>query len=134
MKNKNCKVRIVNNQTIEGESDRVEIETQGTFSEINDSICISYKRGNSLSILKICNKDKVVLIKNKPYKCEFIIEKEMVNECLYQTEYGTLNLKVEGEYINYQFNDDDAFVELKYKLYANSKELSSNDMKIYISF
>ena len=134
---KEVKISIRGRQTVEGESEVVEVFTDGSFYKKNDSYYIVYQSEEDTSFkgatttVKI-EKNKVVMLRSAPVESQLIIEKGNRHLCSYNTGYGNVMIGINGSKIDVDMNERGGKVKFKYTIDVNSALLSSHEVTIFV--
>lgn len=83
-----------------------------------------------VNTLKIKNDNCVELIKNNVKQTRMIFEKNRRNNCLYNTDFGTLAFGVFTSNIDFKGDELGGNLKLKYTLDMNSSLISANELNI----
>ncbi len=134
---KDAKISIRGRQTVDGESDVVEVFTQGSFYKKNDVYYIVYEskedtgfKGTTTTV-KI-EKNKVVMLRSAPTESQLIIEKGNRHLCSYNTGYGNVMIGINGSKIDVDLSERGGRVRFKYTIDVNSALLSSHEVSIFV--
>ena len=134
---KEVKISIRGRQTVEGESEVVEVFTDGNFYKKNDSYYIVYQSEEDTSFkgatttVKI-EKNKVVMLRSAPVESQLIIEKGNRHLCSYNTGYGNVMIGINGSKIDVDLNERGGKIKFKYTIDVNSALLSSHEVTIFV--
>lgn len=135
---KQAKINIIGTQVVDGVSDKVELNTEGTFYSKNGSYYISYDESdesgykNCKTTLKITGEDKAIMMRAGAYKSHLVIEPNRRNVCQYATLYGNMMLGISSAEIKNALNQDGGEATIKYSLDVDAILLSENELKIQV--
>ena len=134
---KDVKISIRGRQTVDGESEVVEVFTDGTFHEKNGTYYVVYEseedtgfKGTTTTV-KI-QKNKVVMLRSAPAESQLIIEKGKRHLCSYNTGYGNVMIGINGSKIDFDLNERGGKVRFKYTIDVNSALLSTHEVNIFV--
>lgn len=132
-------ITIVGEQSIDDDSDSIELITDGKFGFKDDSFFISYEdsklsdtKSVSKTVLYVKPDNSVVMQRNGDISTRMVIEKGVLNTCLYSTEHGNLTLSIFGESINHSLDSSGGKLSMSYTIHAQSRILSRNKVNISI--
>ena len=132
-------IKIVSKQTVNGETDKINIETLGSYVEKGDKKFILYKeydisqpKKHITSIVKIENENLIELIRYGKHITRFTLEKNKRHHCQYGTEFGPILMGVFTENIRINLQDTCGNIYIKYSIDLNSNLVSTNEINIKI--
>lgn len=130
-------ISVVGTQSVDGESDTIELTTTAAFTERNGKKLIRYKEyaddssGEYITtLLSIENDKKLSIIKNLDKHSELILEEGQRHQCAYFTPLGNMMIGVYTESISVDIDENGGSVEVEYTLDFNSGFESSNKIEI----
>lgn len=122
----------------DGNSDTVELITQGFFYKKNDSYYITYEETEvtgyegAKTIIKVCSDDKVMMMRSGKKKSEMIIERATRHHCNYDMGFGEVMLGVSGKEVSSELTDNGGDLNFSYSLDVNTSLISENKVHINI--
>lgn len=135
---KNVWIDIKSVQEVNGERSVVELSTAADFSLDDDCCTIVYNEGEesgmrgSVTTLKICGGESVVLSRRGEYNSQMIIEKGARHLCHYETPYGGIMMGVSAEYISSALTERGGKLSFKYDVDINSSLATRNEIFIRV--
>lgn len=137
---KNVTVKILGTQKRDdGESDKIELVTEGKFYKKNNFYYIVYDESeisgmeDSTTTLKI-NNDEVWMKRFGQNNSKLTFRKGDKYNTQYTTSYGNLNMEVSTQKVNVNINDEgEGELSLKYKLIISNTMESLNTLDITLS-
>lgn len=126
------RISIIGEQTLDGETDKIEVLTGGDFIMKNDHCYIRYKEYDDenpsvVSENLIRAEENLVTIKRKgPMSSQLMLEKNRRHQCVYSTGMGDLTIGVFTKTIKNLLNEHGGTLEVKYTLDFNADLVSEN--------
>ena len=124
-------IDIVGIQTINGEEEKIELQTSCSYVNKNNKYYIIYDEYDeddvskkTTSTLKVDGESKVTLTKSGNTSTRLILEKDKRHQSLYSTEVGNLIVGISTSRISSSLNEDGGTLKIDYSLDINS-DLSS---------
>lgn len=135
----NYLISIVGTQEIDGETDRIELTTVGTYVHKGSSRYIVYHEfnedfpsGKVTSILKVEDEKRVTLIRSGGQRSRLVLEKGKRHLCHYDTGLGSLMVGVFAQSIHSDLTDAGGTLDVSYSLDINSGLNSMNEIFVDI--
>ncbi|MBQ7739975.1 MAG: DUF1934 domain-containing protein [Eubacterium sp.] len=133
---KKALIKITGTQSLDGDSDKIELTTIGTFEETSEHYIFRYKEhadeknkiNTRLSISK--NGEKVELTRSGAYGSILIIERSKRNLCNYATEFGDLLMGIYGRSIENNPGEKDGSFSFGYDIDVNGALTSENTVLV----
>ena len=136
---KDVVISIKGLQGLDGESDTVELATDGQFGIKDGQFYLQYEEGQLLDSgdkvktqLFVKNNDSVVLQRSGSIKSRMVIVKGERNACYYNTPMGELVIGIFGEEIEHSFTEQGGKLKLKYTIDSNLQIVSRNEVNISV--
>lgn len=134
----NYLISILGEQTLDGETDKIEVLTAGNYMFKNGRCYIGYKEydednpgRHSDNLIKV--EDSVVTIMRKgSLQSRLMLEKGKRHQCLYQTIAGDLMIGVFTKTLNSTLNENGGTLEASYTLDFNTDLVSENRFKVKV--
>lgn len=131
-------ISIIGEQTLDGETDKIEVLTTGKYIMKNGHCYIGYKEYDESSpndyydnLIKV--EDNMVTITRKgPMKSQLMLEKGRRHQCVYQTGAGDLVIGVFTKTMKNSLNEKGGTLEVSYTLDFNTDLVSENSFKVKI--
>lgn len=124
----------------DGESDRIQLKTRGSFVRRGGSFFITYEESETtgyagcVTTVKVAQDgQKVSMLRYGRAASQLIIEKGVRHVCHYDTGVGALSLGVAADEIEHALTDEGGEVRFSYTLDSGTQELSRNLVKITVS-
>ena len=137
--NDNYLISVVGTQTVDGESDSIEVITNGEYTrEENGDITIVYPEFSEDN--PATRTDTVVSLRGRTLTIErngamssrLILEKGKRHQCLYETAMGQLFIGIFTDSIRVVASESGADIRASYQLDFNHNVVSSNDFHITV--
>ncbi|MGN1138740.1 MAG: DUF1934 domain-containing protein [Ruminococcus sp.] len=132
-------INITGIQELDGEKDKIELTTNGSYINKNGHSYIGYKEYDddnpnisSNNIIKVEDNNKVTIIRNGGKQTRLILEKGKRHQCHYRTIMGDLMIGVFADVINADLKDNGGKLHVKYSLDFNNDFISNNEFYIDI--
>ena len=135
---KDVKITVKGIQGVDGNSDTVELVTDGRFGIKDGKYFISYDEGQLIeggfvkTKLLINSPSSVVLNRCGAINSRMEIKKKEKTICLYSTPIGNISMEIYGEDLKIDLNEMGGRLKLEYSLYSNSKPISRNKVEITV--
>lgn len=130
-------ISIIGIQKFDGDSDKIEMTTTGSYITKNGHSYIGYKEYDednpeisSNNLIKVENDNKVTIIRNGGNQTRLILEKDKRHQCHYRTIMGDLMIGVFADTINADLNEKGGKLHVKYSLDFNNDFISNNEFYI----
>ena len=125
-------ISIVGEQTMDGETDRIEVITAGKFIKKNNRFYIGYKEYNkedpndwSDNLIKV--DENVVTINRKgQFGSQLMLEKGRRHQCIYSTIAGDMSIGVFTKTVDNRLGENGGTLEVSYTLDFNTDLVSEN--------
>ena len=130
---------IIGIQELDGEKDKIEMTTTGSYINKNGHSYIGYKEYDeddpnisSNNVIKVEDNSRVTIIRNSGKQTRLILEKGKRHQCHYRTIMGDLMIGVFADIINADLDDNGGKLHVKYSLDFNNDFISNNEFYIDI--
>lgn len=124
----------------DGEKDRIQLKTRGSFVRRGGSFFITYEESETtgyagcVTTVKVAEDGRrVAMLRYGRAPSQLIIEKGVRHVCHYDTGVGALSLGVAADEIEHALTDEGGEVRFSYTLDSGTQELSRNLVKITVS-
>ncbi|MEE0956637.1 MAG: DUF1934 domain-containing protein [Ruminococcus sp.] len=131
-------ISIVGEQTVDGETDRVEVLTAGQFIKKRDHFYIGYKEYDeenpqewSDNLIKVEN-DLVTIRRKGPYGSQLMLERGRRHQCIYSTVAGDMSIGVFTKTLENRLHEKGGTLEVSYTLDFNTDLVSENRFTIKV--
>ncbi len=137
--NDNYLISVVGTQTVDGESDSIEVITSGEYTvEDNGDITITYPEFSEEN--PTVRTDTTVTLRGKTLTIErrgtmssrLILEKGKRHQCLYETPMGQMFIGIFTDSILVQTDENGGDIRASYQLDFNQNAVSNNEFHINI--
>ncbi len=131
------KINVRGTNTIDDQSDTIEISAVGQFEKRGDSFYISYPdsesfgSGDVYTTVEVQGNDRVILSRAGDINSQLVLERNTRHTCLYDTGLNQLTMGVFGEDIENSLTEKGGEVRFKYALDMNTFVTTENE--VYIS-
>ena len=131
-------ISIIGEQTVDGETDRVEVLTAGQFIKKRDHFYIGYKEYDeenpqewSDNLIKVEN-DLVTIRRKGPYGSQLMLERGRRHQCIYSTVAGDMSIGVFTKTLENRLHEKGGTLEVSYTLDFNTDIVSENRFTIKV--
>ena len=131
-------ISIIGEQTLDGETDKVEVLTSGNYMMKKNHCYIGYKEYDeenpnkySDNLIKV-EDNLVTIIRKGEMQSRLMLEKGKRHQCLYQTVAGDLMIGVFTKTMKNTLNEKGGTLEVSYTLDFNTDLVSENRFKITV--
>lgn len=129
-------ITVIGKQTVDGESDKIEVITQGDMQMQDDRITITYPEYTEDTPAK--KTDTTVTLQNGVLSIDrqgemsshLILEQGVRHECLYQTPMGQMFIGIFTDSITTNLNEHGGEITAAYQLDFNRTVVSYNEFYI----
>lgn len=132
-------ISVTGIQEVDGEKDKIELQTVGKYIMKTDHAYIGYKEYDeenpsisSNNVIKVENADKVTIIRKGEIQSRLILEKGRRHLCHYRTIMGDMMIGVFADTIKNELNDNGGKLYVSYSLDFNNELISNNEFYIDI--
>lgn len=131
-------ISIIGEQTLDDDTDKIEVITAGNYILKNGHSYIGYKEydenapGSYFDNLIKVDGNTVTITRKGPMKSQLILEKGRRHQCLYQTPAGDLMIGVFTKTLKNALDKSGGTLEVSYTLDFNTDLVSENRFKITI--
>jgi uncharacterized beta-barrel protein YwiB (DUF1934 family) len=130
-------ISVTGIQEVDGEKDKIELQTVGNFIMKPDHAYIGYKEYDeddpsisSNNIIKVESDNKVTIIRKGEIQSRLILEKGRRHQCHYHTIMGDMMIGVFAETINNRLKENGGKLHVSYSLDFNNELISNNEFYI----
>ncbi len=139
MDNENYLISIIGTQKYDDDVGEVKVNTLGSYTTREGKRYISYKEYDEhnpakfqTAILEIDGQNRLTMMKSGSYT-KLILEKGKRHNCVYDTEYGTMNLGVFTSILKNNLTDTGGKLEVDYTLDIDASLASKNKLLIEVT-
>ena len=132
-------ISVTGIQEVDGERDKIELTTIGSYLVKNGKIYIGYKEYDdenpevtSNNVIKVEEGGKVTIIRNGGKQTRLILEKGKRHQCHYRTIMGDLMIGVFTDTVSNRLNEHGGKLHVSYELDFNNEFISKNEFYIDI--
>lgn len=132
-------ISVTGIQEVDGEKDKIELQTIGSYMVKDDHTYIGYKEydeenpnNSSSNLVKVEDDNRVTIIRNGGQQTRLIIEKGKRHRCLYRTIMGDLMIGVSADTIKNDLNSEGGRLHVRYSLDFNNEFVSNNEFYINV--
>lgn len=135
---KDVLITVKGEQSVQGESDSVELATCGRFGLRDGNYFLSYEEGQIEGSGKVKTKininspDLVVLSRSGDIESRMEIVKGERKPCLYATTVGNIYIDIYGEKISVDLNEKGGSIKLQYSIFSGLNVISQNKVEITV--
>lgn len=138
--NYNCLICIDGTVDQQGEQERIQLKTRGSFLRRGNSFFITYEEtettgyaGCTTTVKVAADESRVAMLRFGPASSQLIIEKGVRHVCHYETGVGALTLGVAADEIRCQLTDAGGRAFFSYTLDDGTQELSRNLVEVTVT-
>ena len=131
-------ISIIGEQSLDGETDKIEVLTSGKFMRKRDHFYIGYKEYSEDNpaeyydnLIKV-EKNMVTINRKGQVRTQLMLEKGRRHQCIYQTIAGDFTIGVFTRTLNNNLTDKGGTLEVSYTLDFDTKLMSENRFFIKI--
>ncbi len=136
---KDVLINVRGESSNQGESDIIELTTEGRFGIKEGQYFLTYNEGELLeekvqvkTSIHIKNCDSLVLQRSGTVNSRMVIKKGERNTCFYSTTFGDLVIGIFGESLSFNLNEKGGNIDLVYTIDTNMQLISRNRVNITI--
>ncbi|MBQ5884771.1 MAG: DUF1934 domain-containing protein [Clostridia bacterium] len=131
-------IKFITVQTTEdNESDRLEIDAQGTYEKTENGYIIEYSEideemEGSKTTISLDSPECVTITRTGNYNSQFTIEKNKRHSCHYNTPAGSLMMGVFANSVFNNLTDHGGKIKMKYTIDFNSNMVAENTVTVLV--
>ncbi len=133
----NYLLSVTGTQHVNGDSDKIELQTNASYVTKNESRYITYKEYDAnnpdkhyRTTIKVSPEGIVTVMKGGMENHNLILEKGVRHKCEYSTPFGTVTLGVYTQKIRNDLHDSGGELEVAYTIDMESQLASTNELYI----
>ena len=130
-------ISLVGTQENDGDKDKIELITEGSFYRKGDDYYVTYKESEltglegTTTTLKVQGK-KVTMIRFGTNNTQLIFEKGQHHVCCYDTMYGAITVGVWANDVSVNIGDNGGEIYAAYKIDVDNNSIGNNDFRMQI--
>lgn len=130
-------ISLVGTQENDGDKDKIELITEGSFYRKGDDYYVTYKESEltglegTTTTLKVQGK-KVTMIRFGTNNTQLIFEKGQHHVCCYDTMYGAITVGVWANDVSVNIDDNGGEIYAAYKIDVDNNSIGNNDFRMQI--
>lgn len=133
----NALIKIIGTQTADGETDTIELTTNGTLERVGEGWKLCYHEieatGMEGTVTQLdITEERLNLMRLGTHPSMLILEKNRRHHCNYHTPYGTIDLGTYTSELNYDLDDHGGELEFAYTLGFNGGISSAHNVHITV--
>ncbi len=132
-------IKIKGTQTVDGESDVIELTTVGKMDVVGNKTYLRYDDSTSAGVdgvacmVKYDSKDdSVIMQRSGTLNSRMYIKKGQRHICHYETGQGVLTMGIFGENVSANFSSDGGSLSMSYTIDVNYGLMSRNEVEIKV--
>ena len=131
-------ISILGEQTLDGETDKIEVLTAGNFMKKKDHFYIGYKEYDPDNPHKVYNnvirvdENMVTISRNGPQHSRLMLERDRRHQCIYETVAGSLSIGVFTKTLESNLGKKGGTLKVSYTLDFNSDLVSENKFTVKV--
>lgn len=130
---------VVGTQTVEGQSDSIDLKTRAAYVTKNGSRYITYTeydvnnpKQHYKTTVKVSPENIVTVMKGGTERHNLILEEGVRHKCEYITGFGIISLGIFTDSVNINLDDKGGEIRVHYSIDVQSELASSNELVINI--
>ena len=130
---------VTGKQTVDGNSDKIELQTAASYVMKNGSRYITYREYYSQNpekkyrtTVKVDPNNVVTVMKGGTESHHLMLEQGVRHKCEYVTPYGIISLGIYSESVNIDLDDHGGELSVSYTIDIESQLASSNELYLKI--
>lgn len=130
-------IEVIGTQNIDGQFDKTELKTVGTFEELEEKYIIRYKEEQGegeapidVSVVVLKDESVVEMTRDGAISSRLVIERSQRNLCHYGTAYGDILMGISGHSIEHEPNENGGKFSFGYDIDINGALASKNRVKL----
>lgn len=133
----NALIKISTTQIIDGESEKIELDTRGKYAIRGGKIYIIYKESemtgyeNTTTTIKI-SEGSVAVTRQGMYPSKMSYDLGQTGLCSVSTPYGRIAVAVKTDKIDFDFKDSGGYLNMDYTLDSDNTNFIKNNMTIKV--
>ena len=135
----NYLLSVCGKQFVNGNSDKVELQTNASYVMRGSSRYITYKEYDPqdpqvhyLTTVKVDENNVVTVIKGGEMSHNLILEQGQRHRCEYRTPYGNMTLGIYTERVEIELDDNGGSISVSYNIDRENELASSNELVLNI--
>ena len=135
----NYLLSVCGKQFVNGNSDKVELQTNASYVMRGSSRYITYKEYDPQdpqvhyrTTVKVDENNVVTVIKGGEMSHNLILEQGQRHRCEYRTPYGNMTLGIYTERVEIELDDNGGSISVSYNIYIENERASSNELVLNI--
>ncbi len=135
---KQVKIKIKGIQGIDGQSETVELMTEGSLALRDGDILLTYEESELIgqkgikTTLHYKAPDTVILQRFGALRSRMVITLGQTTVCRYSTGFGEMMLDITGEKLENRLTENGGTLNMQYRIDAGGKAVSRNQVKITV--
>lgn len=134
---KDVLIKIKDKQTVDGEIEKMEIITKGSYEGVPDDYTLEFTERfdedfECLTKLFVKEKRCVTMLRSGKYNSELIIENRKRHNCHYLTPYGEFMIGIYAKRVESNMNGDGGTLKMNYTIDYYSGIAAENEMIISV--
>ena len=136
--NDNYLITVLGKQTVDGESESIEVITSGEYERSGDKVTITYPEYNSenpnirTDTTVTLEDGKLSIERRGENSSRLILEKGKRHSCMYETPMGAIFIGIFTDSVSAQLSDSGGEIRASYQLDFNNATVSYNEFTITI--
>lgn len=135
---KDVLIKITDEQSSEGETEKLEITTTGTLSFGDEGLFIVYNETDeemegTVTTLLVDSPTCVTMRKEGPFVSQIILEQNKRHSCFYDTPYGSFMMGVFAKYVDTNVTEKGGTLKMRYTVDFNSGLAAENTMSVTVT-
>ena len=134
----NYLITVVGTQTVNGDSDSIEVITTGSCAEHNGRLTVTYpefdeENPNDVTDTTVTLEDGRLTIERRgKMSSRLILEQGVRHQCLYETPVGSMMIGIFTDRIESRFDEHGGEIRASYQLDFNHNAVSYNQFQITV--
>lgn len=128
---------VTGKQTVDGQSDTIELKTSASYVTKNGNRYITYKEYDAncpnqvfRTTVKIDKEGIVTILKGGTERHHLVLEKGVRHKCEYYTSFGSLSLGIYTDSVRNELDDNGGELEVHYSIDIQAELASINELHL----
>ncbi|HZK21294.1 MAG TPA: DUF1934 domain-containing protein [Oscillospiraceae bacterium] len=135
---KDVLIKILDKQSTDGETEKLEITTKGTLSFNDDGYYIVYDETDgelegTVTTLFIDSPNSVTVSREGAFNSQIVLEENKRHSCFYDTPYGSFMMGVFAKHVKSNVTEKGGTLKMRYTVDFNSGLAAENSMSIVVT-
>ncbi len=135
---KDVLIKITDEQSSNGETEKLEITTKGMLSFCDNEVSIMYNETDggldgSVTTILLDSPTCVTMLREGPFSSQIILEQNKRHNCYYDTPYGSFMMGVFAKLVRMNVTEKGGTLKMSYTVDFNSGLAAENKMLVTVT-